>query len=45
VKLDKGPSKSWILQSLNDSAASSELNKCFFSSGSAVERAGIEGAI
>jgi hypothetical protein len=45
VKLGKERTKSWNLQSLNDSAASSGLNKCLFSSESAVEWSGMEGAI
>jgi hypothetical protein len=37
VKSGRGRNKSLISQSLNDSVASSELNKCLFSSESAVE--------
>jgi hypothetical protein len=45
VKSDRELSKSWISQSLNDSIASSRVNKALFSFLSAVESSGIEGAI
>jgi hypothetical protein len=45
VKLERGQSKSLISQLINNSRASSELNKSLFSFLSAVESSGIEGAI
>ena len=45
MKSNKEHSKLWITQSLNDSTAFSEPNKCLFSSKSAVKWSGTEGAI
>jgi hypothetical protein len=45
LKCGKGRSKSLISQSLNNSIASSELNRALLSLRSAIESSGIEGAI
>jgi hypothetical protein len=45
VKSERGRSESLISQLINDSGASSKLNKSLFSFLSAVESSGIEGAI